>query len=760
MSISLSPAVTVREVDLTNVVPAVATSIGAAVIEAVWGPVMDITTVDSENVMVQRFGKPSSGNAANWFAAANFLSYSNNMLIVRSDTNDQRNAVSILTGQVTAIAVASGGAGYSTATLTIAPPRETGSIRSIEVATSGAHYNSAPTVNIPAPPAGGTQAVAEAVLDITDPANPIVARIRIINPGAGYTTVPTITFSGGEGAPPSVDFAAATIGDVTMNTGGIRATATITVSSVTVGGITTAGVITGVEMVNPGSGYHQEIDGYYASYPTLVLTPVGTVPTTAASILASGVDITQSGIKINNESHYEQAYSNGEAIVGEFAAKWPGAMGNSIEVQMADSGSWTDWPAEYKAQFDGEPNTSAYASKTGATDDEVHILVIDADGKISGTPGFVLEKFAYASKASDARKEDGSGAYYRNVLNIQSKYVWWMDHPLQGTNWGQPANGTGFALLSDPIIRKFLGGADHLSATQAQRINAFDLFSDAESLDVNLIIAGKANATVASFVVQNIAEVRKDCMVFVSPEDADSGEILVGNTSDIAEKMIAFRNLLPSSSYFVIDSGYKYQYDRYNDAYRWVPLNGDIAGLCARTDATNDPWFSPAGFNRGQIKNIVKLAYSPRKTDRDSLYMKNINPVVAFPGQGVVLFGDKTGLTKPSAFDRINVRRLFIVLEKAIATSAKYQLFDMNDVQSRAQFRSTVEPFLRDVKGRRGIYEFKVVCDETNNTPEVIDTNRFAASIFLQPARSINFIELTFIATRTGVNFDEIAGSV
>ena len=271
-------------------------------------------------------------------------------------------------------------------------------------------------------------------------------------------------------------------------------------------------------------------------------------------------------------------------------------------------------------------------------------------------------------------------------------------------------------------------------------------------------MCGKADTTVANYVVQNVAEFRKDCVAFVSPQDVSSGEILAGNTSDITEKIIAFRNTLPSSSYMVVDTGFKYMYDKYNDAFRWVPLNGDIAGLCARTDYTDDPWFSPAGLNRGQIRNVVKLAFSPRKTDRDNLYKSGINPVTSFPGQGVVLYGDKTGLSKPSAFDRINVRRLFITLEKAIATAAKYQLFEFNDDFTRAQFRNIVEPFLRDVQGRRGLTDFRVICDESNNTPEVVDGNRFVADIYLKPNRSINFIQLNFVATRTGASFNEIAG--
>jgi phage tail sheath protein FI len=289
---------------------------------------------------------------------------------------------------------------------------------------------------------------------------------------------------------------------------------------------------------------------------------------------------------------------------------------------------------------------------------------------------------------------------------------------------------------------------------------AYDLFASTDDVDVALVMTGKSRGgtngeQIANYLVDNIAEVRKDCIVLASPEKAD---VVNNNNLDEASDTVTFRNSLRSSSYLVIDSGYKYQYDKYNDVFRYVPLNGDIAGLCVRTDATRDPWFSPAGFNRGQIKNLVKLAYNPDKADRDLLYKNGINPVATFPGQGTVLFGDKTALSKPSAFDRINVRRLFIVLEKAIATAAKFSLFEFNDEFTRAQFVSLVEPFLRDVQGRRGIYDYRVVCDNTNNTGEVVDRNEFVGDIYIKPAKSINFIQLNFVAVRTGVAFDEIVG--
>jgi len=334
-----------------------------------------------------------------------------------------------------------------------------------------------------------------------------------------------------------------------------------------------------------------------------------------------------------------------------------------------------------------------------------------------------------------------------------------MDHTVlatSGTAWGSTAAGNTFRSLASAITRSMVGGVDDLALTEGQKQTAFAIFADDSQYDISLIALGKCSAATATYVINNVAEVRLDCVVFASPIDTSSGDVIVGSGSTATDAIIAYRDALPSTSYAVLDSGYKYQYDRYNDKYRYVPLNGDIAGLCARTDFTNDPWFSPGGLNRGQIKNVVKLAVNPNKTDRDSLYKAGVNPVVTFPGEGTVLFGDKTLLAKPSAFDRINVRRLFIVMEKAIATAAKFQLFEFNDSVTRAQFKNLVEPFLRDVQGRRGITEFVVKCDDTNNTGEVIDRNEFVADIFIKPARSINFITLNFVAARSAINFAEI----
>lgn len=713
MAFQLSPGVRVVEKDFTSIVPSVSTSAGAFAGVFQWGPVLDPVTVPSENVLVQRFGLPNDDTAQSFFTAANFLSYSNNLLVVRLDTTDQRNAVVTESSGVTGVTIGNAGSNYTNATVSFSAPNISGgvnatgtvslsggSVSSIVVSQGGSGYSNA-TVTISAPDLqSGTQATATATIV----GNAITA-ITINTPGSGYVTPPTVTITGN----------------------GTGATAFATVSGSTV---------TGVVITNPGTGY--------TSAPIVTITGDGSGAAATASINVGGV-------KVNNSSDYLTFFGNGQGVYGQFAAKFPGSLGNSLKVEVCDAIGFNTWA--YKDLFDSAPSTSSYVDSLGGSDDEVHVVVLDKDGKWTGSADSVLEKFSYLSKSNGAKKGDGSNNYYKDVLNGQSRYVWWMDHPT-GTNWGS-AGSVDFTEVG-ALSFSLSGGEDDFSATEGQKQAGFALFANDELYDISLIALGDASAATATYVINNIAEVRKDCVVFISPKDVNSGDIIIGTGSDAANKCVAFRNALPSTSYAVLDSGYKYQYDRYNDKYRFVPLNGDIAGLCARTDYTDDPWFSPGGLNRGQIKNVTKLAFNPGKTERDTLYKVGVNPVVSFPGQGTVLFGDKTLLAKPSAFDRINVRRLFIVLEKAIATAAKFQLFEINDDFTRAQFRSLVEPFLRDVQGRRGITDFRVKCDSTNNTGEIVDRNEFVADIFIKPARSINFITLNFVAARTSANFTEI----
>ena len=378
----------------------------------------------------------------------------------------------------------------------------------------------------------------------------------------------------------------------------------------------------------------------------------------------------------------------------------------------------------------------------------------------------MLEKFEGLSRAEDAKKFDGSSNYYRTVVNEQSKYVWALSRDVSAntgftatkTNWNTlGASLAPQTLLADSVNSFHLSGAASVAPTVSELYaNGWSKFADADAVDVSLLPMGGASATLAQLVVQNVCEKRLDCMAFVSPAQSDVENKL---PYQALNNLKTFRdtNFNINSSYAVIDSGWKYQLDTYNNVLRIMPLNADIAGLVARTEFTNEAWFSPAGFNRGQLKNVVKLAYNPSaEAHRDELYTRQVNPVVSFPGEGVILFGDKTAQSRPSAFDRINVRRLFIILEKAIATASKFFLFEQNDAFTRAQFKNLVVPFLKTVQQRRGITDFKVVCDETNNTGEVIDRNEFVADIFVKPTRSVNFISLNFIATKTGVSFTEV----
>ncbi|CAB4125377.1 tail sheath protein [uncultured Caudovirales phage] len=651
MPFQLSPGVAVIEKDYSSIIPAVSTSAGAFAGMFSWGPVLYPVTVSSENDLVNLFGKPNDTNFTSFFTASNFLSYTNNLKVVRANANLARNAVTTTTKGVSTITV-TGATGYSLATSTVA---------------------------ITAPPAGGVQATA-VVSSVDVNGNPT---ITVTNPGSGYISAPTTTITDSDA---------------------------------------------GAEVV-------------------------GTV-----SVVLSATQ----GIKINNITDYETTYLGGsDTLNGEWAAKYPGVLGNSITVSMADSASYATWT--YKGQFNAAPGTSSYAASVGGANDEMHIILIDALGLWTGTVGTVLEKFAFVSKAYDARLSNGTNNYYKTVINNTSNYIWWLTHTSIGTNWGSTARNTTFVLTTagTPITVTLSGGVDDLVATDGNLMTAFGLFANSEQYDISLIPVGAVSATVASYVINNVAAVRLDCMVFASAQNVSTGAYITSTGSTATDQIIAYRNALPGGtigSYAALDSGYKYQYDRFNDVYRWVPLNGDVAGICARTDLAADTWYSPGGMNRGQVKHAIKLSFNPNKTDRDTLYQSGVNPVVSFPGMGTVLFGDKTLQDRPSAFDRINVRRLFIVLEKAIATAGKYQLFEFNDGFTRAQFKNLVEPFLRDVQGRRGVTDFRVVCNESNNTAQVISSNNFVADIYIKPNYSINYITLNFIAARSGIAFEEIGG--
>jgi len=646
MAFQVSPGVLVQEKDLTNIIPAVSTSIGAYAINASRGPVSEVTLISSEQDFVSTFGKPTQSNFEEYFTASSFLQYSNALKVVRTENTGIKNAV---TNSGTALLIRNTDHYSSTY---LADGAYTG-ISGIEFAAkwAGAWGNGLKVSVCPSASAYET----EAVTTVSDSA-------------------------------------------IALND------TTITVASGTNIGV-----------------------GDIISFST----------TAGTNDYDDGLEYEVTDVSSNDLTFKKKVGTGGLGTI----------CPNGANVRRR-------W--QYYDFVSGAPGTSPDIASAGRSNDELHLVVVDSDGSVNGTKGEVLEIYEKVSKAKDAKDAGGSNNFYAEVVFRKSSLVYWGDHNSNGTNWGdsKSAATSAYTDVTAPIALTFAGGVDG-TATDGARKSAFEKFEDSETVDVGLIMAGNASAALIGDLI-TIAEKRKDCVVFASPERSD----VVNITSSIVQtnNVLAFFNTIQSSSYIVFDSGYKYTYDRYNDVYRYVPLNGDMAGLCARTDLTNDPWFSPAGLNRGIIRGAVKLAYSPNKTQRDELYRARINPVVSFPGQGIILFGDKTGLTTPSAFDRINVRKLFIVLEKAIATASKFQLFEFNDEFTRAGFRNMVEPFLREVQGRRGITDFLVVCDESNNTGEVIDRNEFIAEIYIKPARSINFITLSFVATRTGVAFEEVAG--
>ena len=403
-------------------------------------------------------------------------------------------------------------------------------------------------------------------------------------------------------------------------------------------------------------------------------------------------------------------------------------------------------------EFSGAPGTSTSVANVSGSGDEMHVIVIDEDGGISGLANTILEKWDSVSKASDAKTDSGDINYYVDKIYRGSEYIFWMDHLAAGTNWGSTSAGITFTDVAIPNKESLAGGTDDYVPSSGERAAAYDKFKD-DNVSVQLVMSGPGDAADAAMII-DLVELKKNAMAFISPERSDV--VGVANSASQLDNVVQFFNGISSSSYAVFDSGYKKVYDRYNDQYRWIPLNGDIAGCCAATDADADPWYSPAGTLRGQIRGSVSLAFNPTQAQRDDLYRQRINPVVTFPGEGTKLWGDKTALAQNSAFNRINVRRLFNHVEDSIERAARSAVFEFNDEFTRSQFVGVVEPFLRDIQGRRGITDFQVVCDSSNNTSQVVDANEFRADIYIKPARSINFITLTFVATRSGVDFSEV----
>jgi len=665
MAFLVSPGVQVNEIDLTNVVPAVATSIGAIAGAFEKGPVSSIVNITSEEELVKIFGKPqaSSNQFETFFTASQFLQYTNSLKVVRAES-------AILN------------AGANSGIL----------IRDDD------HYQA--------------------------------------------------SFAAGEGS--HGEWAARTAG--------------------------THGNSIGVEICAASTAYEQVVAAL-------------TVSEDAAGSTSIAVDDADASGEAFNVGDLISFFSdsNGTTPVDEFNEYEVTAINTSTNVltirlkddpngaglqNIIPDNSYIKRRWKFYDLFDGAPGTTQWSTDNArGSGDELHVVVYDTTGDITGkvataaggrTAG-VIETFGNMSKNPNAKTAQGGSNYYPDVIFTQSTFIYWTDHISAGSNWGTDTT-TAYTSVVPITIDALTGGTDDYALTAGEYELAYDKFADTESIDVNLVLGGRGGGaadTASSMdthgtMITALVESRRDCVAFLSPYRAATVGVSLSSTA--TENVKTGFDGLPSSSYVVFDSGYKYMFDKYNDVFRFVPLNGDTAGLCAFTDSVRDAWFSPAGYNRGRVRNAVKLSYNPTNAERDILYRARVNPVVNFPGQGVTLFGDKTALSKPSAFDRINVRRLFLVLEKAIATAAKFQLFEFNDEFTRAQFRNLVEPFLRDVQGRRGISDFSVVANGTNNTGEVIDRNEFVADIFVKPARSINFITLNFVATRTGVAFSEIGG--
>ena len=712
-----SPGIVVREVDLTiGRVDPVSGSVGALVAPFAKGPVDLPQLIENEDDLLDTFGRPYSVDKhyEHWIVASSYLAYGGTLRVSRADDQQLKNAF-------------------------------VGAASSVKIK-STEHYEQL----------GYDE---NTITNVT-----VAAR----NPGTWANGIKVAIIDGKADQ---------------ILTG-------INTTSVLVGMGITAAVPSGLTL--PGAGTTSVLDGYFQG----VITEIGTDQLSVKMIKhvsvagsMTDVDYQQNGVYALPQSGTVTIRANdtgvGVATIAYTAEKdW--FENQSIALSVGS----LEWD-----QLANRPGTSEFAAARGGRFDEVHVVVIDSLGTISGNAGTILEKHLSLSKAKDAEFSVGSPSYWRSFLANNSEYVFGLGSPantvetgyssnfalVSNGGWDRDAEGTIFNAAGSSTD-DLTGGTNYggktdltksgaLTASIGELSDGYDLFESTDNYKADFLLMGSASkAKVDTQALANkvisVAELRKDAVAFVSPsrdsimsDTTTQGDTTVYSASDITNKLIEFYASVSSSSYAIFDSGYKYMYDRFSNTFRYVPLNGDIAGICARTDINNFPWYSPAGTSRGSILNAVKLAYNPTKAQRDRLYSNRINPVVFSPGAGIVLFGDKTGLAKASAFDRINVRRLFIYLENAISAAAKDQLFEFNDEITRTNFVNVVEPFLRDVQSNRGIQDYVVICDETNNTAAVIDNNEFVADIFIKPARSINFIGLTFVATKTGVDFEEVIGN-
>jgi hypothetical protein len=739
MAFQLSPGINVSEIDLTNAVPAVGTSEGAFVGTFRWGPVNERILVSSEVELVARFGKPKVtsawNNSQSFYTAANFLGYSSALYVTRAD-----NGATAANGETFFKAKYPGILGNSIKVIACEGDATDGGVNNAFYDANGAPGGSSETNRSTL---SLTRGQTTAIVKGEVPAAATAIAIDGTATGASLEVNTGDTVSNGVPA-----------NSIALGTPHTHVTGQAVVYNNGSNPVSETGSIGGL---TNGQTYYLVVTGDFAELASSYNNAVASVPTTINltgdnSNFGATTTFTVQESTTTVENYFSVGDIigiSGESYIVETVSGYNSAT-NTVNLTFTRK-YWgeTTTDATYDVSWEG----SIYF-ESAPLNGRFHIAVIDEDGEITGTKGALLEAFSDVSETDGDKYFDGRSAFYEDVLET-SQYFTRKNPELAASKLDNIANGKTSEQLGADIVDQTPGvnlGTDGYTETADEAVSGillgWDLYKNPDEVDVSLLLTGWAKADVANYVFDNIAETRKDCVAFASAQLSDT----------TAQDIVDYAADLSGSSYSVMDQGYKYQYDKYNDKYVWVPMNADVAGTCARTDGERDPWFSPAGYSRGQIKNVVKLNLNPNKTQRDLLYKNNINPIIIEPGSGAILFGDKTMQRNPSAFDRINVRRLFIVLEKAIALASKSTLFEFNDEFTRATFRNMIEPFLRDVQGRRGIYDFKVVCDQTNNTGEVIDTNRFIGDIYIKPARSINFIQLNFVAVRTGVDFNEIIG--
>jgi len=793
-----SPGIVVREVDLTvGRVDATSGAVGALVAPFEKGAVGVPVLVSDESDLLANFGEPyeTDKHYEHWMVASSYLAYGGNLQVVRADDDKLTNAVGSGTTDLKIKSTEHyNQLGYANNTISgeVFVARNPGSwANGIKVAVIDAKADQTLTMSTTnvstfsseVEIAGTVGVTTNLITGLTTTTGIVVGDIIRNGPFGTGTTVTSIDAS-------ALEVVASNNSTNTTSDTFLLNFAVETVSAVAP--LVGYGITQAISAILPGAGTTSTLDGHLKG----VITRVGSGEVDV-KVLSH---VSAAGTETNVDYQPSGVYKfSGTGTVAIHTSGQPVSYGTTAVTAQKDwydqqnvtlTGSTVSWNT-----LADRPGTSSYAAERNSRFDEIHVVVFDDKGTITGNAGTILEKHIALSKAKDAEYSLGSSAYWRKYLYNTSTTVFGGGGPSGVTTtayssgftlasngtWDKNADGIKFAAVGNTTYTfsegKNYGGKAGITSTGALTAglsgltDGYGLFENTDNYDVDFLIMGSGNHTketaqaIANKLI-SVAEIRQDAIAFISPHrgaflsDGTAGTVTVNSDSTITDNVIEFYSPITSSTYAVFDSGYKYAYDRFTDSFRYVPLNGDIAGLCARNDLVNFPWFSPAGTARGAILNAVKLAYNPNKVQRDRLYSNRINPVIFSAGDGIVLFGDKTGFAKSSAFDRINVRRLFIYLEQAIAAAAKDQLFEFNDEITRTNFVNIVEPFLRDVQSKRGIFDYVVICDETNNTAAVIDNNEFVADIFIKPNRSINFIGLTFVATRTGVSFSEIVGNV